>query len=140
MTNSNQNIAMEHDQYLNLKDFITFTLRDYINNIGTEKDTQESYLSIFDSIQDYKYKVERQEFKKFLTEIQIVFSTQNKNYYRKNAGKFLLEIIKIRSSIEFIIGRWNDYQAEKYNNLEEIPIQEEEIENIKNSCFFLFVF
>lgn len=60
MTNSNQNIAMEHDQYLNLKDFITFTLRDYINNIGTEKDTQESYLSIFDSIQDYKYKVERQ--------------------------------------------------------------------------------
>lgn len=131
---------MELDQELNLNDFIISTLTVYVNNIGTEKDTQENYLSIYDSIQDYKYKVPRQDFKKFLTEIQIVLNVQNKNYYRKNSGEFLLDIIKLRSSIEFIIGRWNDYQLDVHTNLKENHLQTEEIENIKNSRFFYLFF
>lgn len=131
---------MEHQEYLELKDFILLTLRLYINDIGTEKDTIENYLLIYNSIQDYKGKVTREDFKKFLSEIQNVLLFENENHYRKNAGEFLLVIIKLKSTIEFIIGRWNDYYKEIMNNVKKNPFQNDEIENIKNSRFFYLYF
>jgi len=131
---------MEHDQQLDLKDFIFSTLRVYVNDIGTERDTAENYLSIFKSIQDYKTKVTREDFKKFLSEIQNVLLFDNENHYRKNAGEFLLVIIKLRSTIEFIIGRWNDYYLEIINNVKKNPFQNDEMENVKNSRLFYLYF
>ncbi|MCY0970833.1 hypothetical protein [Chryseobacterium wangxinyae] len=131
---------MENDQQLDLKDFILSTLRVYVNDIGTERDTEENYLLIFKTIQDYKGKVTREDIKKFLSEIQNILLFENENYYRKNAGEFLLVIIKLRSSIEFIIGRWNDYYLEIINNVEKNPFQNDEIENVKNSGLFYLYF
>lgn len=131
---------MEHDQQLDLKDFILSTLRVYVNDIGTERDTEEDYLSIFNTIQDYKGKVTREDLKKFLSEIQNVLLLENENHYRKNAGEFLLDIIKLRVSIEFIIGRWNDYYLAIINSVKNNPFQNNEIENVKNSRIFYLYF
>lgn len=131
---------MENDQQLDLKDFILSTLRIYVNDIGTERDTEENYLSIFKTLQDYKCKVTREDLKKFLSEIQNVLLFENENHYRKNAGEFLLDIIKLRSSIEFIIGRWNDYYLAIINSVKKNPFQNDEIENVKNSRIFYLYF
>lgn len=130
---------MKDDQQFDLKDFILSTIRVYVNYIGTEKDTAESYFSIFKSIQDYKVKILKQDLRNFLSEIQNVLQLENDNVYRKNAGEFLLAIIKLRSTTEFIVRRWNDYYLEIINNKEN-PFENNETENLKNSFMFYLYF
>lgn len=140
ITFNKQYLIMEHEQQLDLKDFILCTLRVYVSNIGTEKDTEENYLSIFKAIQDYKGKVTREDLKKFLSEIQNVLLFENENHYRKNAGEFLLDIIKLRSNIEFIIGCWNDYYLTIINSVSKNPFQNDKFENVRNSRIFYLYF
>ncbi|MCW3170273.1 hypothetical protein OMO38_17225 [Chryseobacterium sp. 09-1422] len=131
---------MEDDKQVELRDFIISTLRVYVNEIGTEKDTEESYLSVFKSIQDYKGKVVREDFKSFLSEIQNVLLFENENQYRKKAGEFLLDLVKSKSSIEFIIGRWYDYYSEIIKDVKTNTFQNNEMENTKNLYIFYLYF
>ncbi len=131
---------MELKQQLEFKDFLISTLTAYINDIGTEKDTVDSYLSLFKSFQDYKLKVTREDLKKLLSDLQNVLLIDNENYYRKSAGELLLVIIKFRSTIEFIIDRWNDYYLSIIYNLKNNPYQIDEIKSNKNSFIFYLHF
>lgn len=134
-------LFMENDdQQVDLKDFILTTLSVYVFDIGTSKDTTERYYSIFKSIEDYKVKITRVDIKKFLSEIQNVLQFENDNDYRKNAGEFLIAIIKLRGTIEFIIGRWSDYYLEVIKNNKKNPFQNDEVESINDSCTFYLYF
>jgi hypothetical protein len=131
---------MEYDQQFDLKDFILSTIRVYVNDIGTEKDTSERYFSIFKSIEDYKVKIIGGDLKNFLSEIQNVLLLEHDNNYRKNAGDFLLAILKFQGTIEFVIGCWNDYYLGIKKNTKKNPFQNDEVVDIKKSSIFYLYF
>lgn len=133
-------MVMEHIQQLDLQDFLTSTLTVYIKDLGTERDTVESYISLFNTIEDYKEKVSRKVFLKLLSDVQNVLLNDNSIKYRKGAGEFLLDIIKLRSTIEFIIGRWNDYYLSIKDYLEKNPYQKVTIEHNENPFIFYLHF